>query len=198
MGSRQCEQSLHRSQAGTSQRSCPARYPRPSGSLTKDLRPGEQIKVAHPTKSGGRSCSGAAFFFFFKKWPEKNVLVEKSTKCSYLCGKGAAHTATLLVRGRSVCAPGGWEGQERHHLTRAWDVFRGMGRQGIMGRPGSIWVKRECEERYFSQSVPHRVWHLPVIIHGRVGGSCRNWRWIGLSPRKPECTRPKERQETLT
>lgn len=105
----------------------------------------------------------------FKKWPEKKVLVEQSMKCSHLCGKGAAHTATLVVRGRSVCAPGEWEGREWHHLTRVWGVFRGMGRQGIIGRPGSIRVRGNVK------NIPHRVWHLPVIIHGRVGGSCRNW-----------------------
>lgn len=68
-----------------------------------------------------------------------------------------------------MCAPGGWERQGWYHLTRAWAAVQRDGEAGDRGKAWDIPVRGSMRNTIsFSQF--HTVWHLPIMIHGRVGG----------------------------
>lgn len=68
-----------------------------------------------------------------------------------------------------MCAPGGWKHQGWYHLTRAWTAVQRDGEAGDRGKAWDIPVRGSMRNT-ISLSQFHTVWHLPIMIHGRVGG----------------------------
>lgn len=57
-----------------------------------------------------------------KQWPEKNVVVERSTKCGHLCGKGTVNKHTHGQRQERVCPRELWT--EMHGRVKEDDTTR--------------------------------------------------------------------------